>query len=62
MAPSALIVTKWDETQAPGEVVSFAAEEGLPLLFVTDGQDVPDAIHSANAMTLARSLVEGAPL
>ena len=49
-----LIVTKWDETSMPGEVLSVAAEHELPLANVTIGQEVPDDILPAQATALAR--------
>ena len=57
-APRALIVTKWDETRAPGEVVSHAMENGIPVSFVTDGQRVPEDGWSADASRIAASLLE----
>jgi flagellar biosynthesis protein FlhF len=59
LAPTSLVITKWDETDAPGEVVSYAAEEGIPLLFLTDGQEVPEAIRPAAPTWIATSLIEG---
>ncbi|MFA6688360.1 MAG: hypothetical protein ACOX6K_03550 [Sphaerochaetaceae bacterium] len=44
-----LIVTKVDETQTIGNIVSVSAEHRLPMLFLTDGQKVPRDIHKASS-------------
>lgn len=43
-----LVVTKTDETQTIGNIVSISNERKLPLLFITDGQKVPKDIHKAS--------------
>jgi flagellar biosynthesis protein FlhF len=47
-----LIVTKMDETETVGNVLSICHERDLPLLFFTDGQRVPKDIHKASAATV----------
>jgi len=49
----AIVLTKWDETRAPGEPLSLAIERGVPLSHVTIGQEVPDDIVPADAAALA---------
>ncbi|MDY4610940.1 MAG: hypothetical protein SPD11_10045 [Sphaerochaetaceae bacterium] len=44
-----LVVTKTDETQTIGNIVSIGQERKLPLLFITDGQKVPKDIHKASS-------------
>ncbi len=44
-----LVVTKTDETQTIGNIVSICHERKLPLLFITDGQKVPKDIHKASS-------------
>lgn len=44
-----LVVTKTDETQTIGNIVSICQERKLPLLFITDGQRVPKDIHKASS-------------
>lgn len=51
--PDCAILTKWDETAAPGEVMSLAIERGLPISHVTIGQEVPEDIVDAHAGALA---------
>lgn len=53
---SALIVTKLDETETIGNVLSVCRQRDLPLLFLTDGQRVPKDIHKASASTLLGQL------
>lgn len=53
LAPSAGIVTKWDETSVPGEALSVFVERGLPLSHVTTGQNVPEDLVLADAAALA---------
>lgn len=55
--PSALIVTKWDETEVPGEVLALAIEQQLPLSWITHGQGVPKDIVAADALVLASHAV-----
>jgi flagellar biosynthesis protein FlhF len=57
-APRGLIVTKWDETTMPGEVVSLAVERNMPLSFLTDGQRVPEDIMTADARRIAECVLE----
>ena len=54
-----LILTKWDETLAPGEALSFAIERGMPMTWITDGQRVPEDIHRARSQDLAREAILG---
>ena len=54
---TSLIVTKIDEATALGGLVSLARNSGLPLSFLTDGQNVPDDIQQANARNLADLIV-----
>ncbi len=48
-----LILTKWDETEAPGEALSLAIERGLPIRCLTNGQDVPKDILRVDSGKLA---------
>ena len=57
LAPRGLAITKWDETEAPGEVVSHAIESSVPLAWVTDGQSVPGNLRPAVATELANELL-----
>lgn len=46
------IFTKLDECYSLGELVSVAAESGLPVSYVTNGQKVPEDLKIANAKEL----------
>lgn len=46
------IFTKLDECYSLGELVSVAAESGLPVSYVTNGQKVPEDLKVANAKEL----------
>ena len=59
LKPAGLVITKWDETTAPGGAVSFSLETGLPLAWVTDGQEVPDDVHPGEPARVARALLLG---
>ncbi len=52
--PQASILTKLDEAVTIGPAISSIIEHSLPLSFVTDGQQVPEDLHSPHA----RSLIE----
>jgi len=45
-------LTKLDEAVTIGSAISSIIENNLPLSFITDGQQVPEDIHSANAHSL----------
>lgn len=46
--PIACILTKLDEAAYLGMIISIIVENSLALAFVTDGQRVPEDIHTAN--------------
>lgn len=52
--PQAGILTKMDEAVSPGGALSAVIEHQLPLVFMTDGQQVPEDIHVPEAMSLIR--------
>ncbi len=51
-SPSSLAVTKLDETETIGNVLSFSYKVSVPMLYFTDGQKVPDDIEKASASVL----------
>ncbi|QGP92857.1 Flagellar biosynthesis protein FlhF [Neomoorella glycerini] len=53
-----LIFTKLDETCCPGVMLTVAAAAGVPLAYITTGQDVPDALEAADPHLLARRIWE----
>ena len=56
--PACAVLTKWDETKVPGEVLSLLIEKGLPLSHVTIGQRVPEDILVADAQALAAEALD----
>jgi flagellar biosynthesis protein FlhF len=55
-APQGVVLTKLDETGRLGSALSVVVDHGLPLTWVTDGQQVPQDLHRANAASLALRL------
>ena len=53
-----VIVTKTDETQTIGNILSICHDRHVPLLFITDGQMVPRDIHKASS-AFVLSLLKG---
>jgi flagellar biosynthesis protein FlhF len=45
---SSIVVTKTDETENIGNILSFSKKHRIPLLFLTDGQKVPQDLHKAS--------------
>ncbi len=52
------ILTKLDEAASLGGVLTTVINHKLPLLFVTDGQRVPEDVQPANAQKLVRKAAE----
>jgi flagellar biosynthesis protein FlhF len=59
VAPTAVIFTKLDEAGAAGPILSLCRDGGLPLSYVTIGQNVPDDIEPARADNVAQWIVNG---
>lgn len=57
--PDRVIFTKLDEAESVGTVISMVHSLGLPLSFVTTGQEVPDHIEPGRADRLARLVLGG---
>ncbi len=57
--PTSLLFTKLDEASAYGPLLNLSVETGLPISFLTNGQNVPDDILSPKPSDLL-SLVMGA--
>ena len=53
-----VILTKLDETRRIGEVLGFVLEKGLPISYVSTGQDVPDDLTVADKEAIMIRLVE----
>ena len=46
------VLSKLDESASLGEAISVVIEEGLPVVFIADGQRIPDDIEPARAHNL----------
>jgi flagellar biosynthesis protein FlhF len=55
--PTALLLTKLDETAAPGNVLALLCRGELPLSYTTHGQHVPDDIQRADIQQLIEPLL-----
>ncbi len=55
---TALVLTKLDEANGLGNVLPVLRSSGLPLSYLTDGQNVPDDIEVAEALRLARLILQ----
>jgi flagellar biosynthesis protein FlhF len=53
IAYTQLIITKIDETVAPGSIINAAYFTGLPIAYITNGQNVPDDIEVSSPKLLA---------
>ena len=56
---SDLVLTKLDETQSPGVVLTAIHAAGRPVSFLTNGQNVPDDIEAADPQRIADLIVQG---
>jgi flagellar biosynthesis protein FlhF len=59
LGPDRCILTKLDEAVCTGQLAGLTGRIGLPLSFVTTGQEVPDDIEPARADRLARVALDG---
>ena len=59
LGPDRCILTKLDEAVTTGPIAGLCDRIGLPLSFVTVGQEVPDDIEPARADRLARCVLDG---
>ncbi len=54
--PQGVVLTKLDETGRFGSALSVVVDHQLPITWITDGQQVPDDLHRANAASLVLRL------
>lgn len=59
LKPTSLLVSKLDETRHYGTLLSLTVEYGLPLSYLSTGQDVPDDIVLAESGYVADLIIEG---
>lgn len=55
--PARLIFTKVDETQYLGNIINVVAATGIPVAYITNGQNVPDDIEKVGPERLARLIL-----
>lgn len=55
---SQLIISKIDETESPGTLLNAAYLTGLPIAYITNGQDVPDDLEIASPELLIRYIMK----
>ena len=54
---TSLLFTKLDETTGLGSILPVLRSSNLPISYVTNGQNVPDDIASAERRKLARAIL-----
>jgi flagellar biosynthesis protein FlhF len=59
---TALVLTKLDEANGLGNLLPLVRSSGLPLSYLTDGQNVPDDIQLADAHRLAQMILGVCPV
>jgi len=57
--PTSLLFTKLDETRRFGSMLSLILEIGLPVSYLTHGQNVPDDFSIASPGSIVQLLIEG---
>lgn len=62
LGPQRVVLSKLDEAVSFGFIPSVCKRSGLPLSFVTTGQEVPDHIETARSERLARLVLDGGPV
>lgn len=61
LSPGRVILTKLDEAVQFGPLVNVLAAVGLPVSYVTTGQEVPDHIELASSDRMSRLVLDGTP-
>ena len=57
--PTHVILTKMDETSSYGHFINVPLHSDLPIVYVTNGQRVPEDIFEANSVELSKILADG---
>jgi flagellar biosynthesis protein FlhF len=57
LSPNRIIVTKMDEGVELGAVMNVLVRAGLPMSYLTTGQEVPDDIEPADGLLFARAIL-----
>ena len=58
-APTALVLTKLDETAQPAPALEFAASAGLPTAFLCDGAEISRHLHRTTPERVADLFLRG---
>ncbi len=61
LAPERLLLTKVDEAVGPGSILSASVRIGRPIVAVSDGQRVPEDIHSLSGPELVELVLGTTP-
>jgi flagellar biosynthesis protein FlhF len=56
---SSMLLTKLDETAGLGNILPVLRSSKLPISYITNGQNVPEDIASADRRKLARAMLGG---
>ncbi len=56
---SKLIFTKLDETESLGSIINASYKTGIPIAYITNGQNVPDDIESGEPESLVKLILKG---
>lgn len=56
---NSLIFTKLDETMSHGIILNSSSMSGIPVSYITNGQNVPNEIYRANSKELVDKIVDG---
>lgn len=56
---TSMIVTKWDETLAPGAVITLSSRVDIPISFVAYGYPLPGHIEPADPHAIAHKILTG---
>ncbi len=59
VSPTHVVLTKMDETSSYGHFVNVPLHSNLPIVYVTNGQRVPEDMFEANSVELSRILASG---
>ena len=58
--PDGIILTKFDETEIYGLPINLCWYTGIPIVYITTGQRVPEDIEEASADFIVKHIIEGA--
>ncbi|MEP7116899.1 MAG: hypothetical protein ABI880_04925 [Acidobacteriota bacterium] len=59
--PDRVVVSRLDEAESPGPLLTWLMERGLPVSYITTGQRVPEDLERATPAVLAAALLRDEP-